>query len=476
MQADDIDLPVQIDRDDPTPARTQLLGQLKRVIVDGVLRPGAPIPSSRALARSLGLARSTVLACYLELEGEGYIEAIHGAGTFVAERGTQKAALEVPSSQGGSPTAVDVIDLRPGDLDPALVSGTMWRTMWRAGMPVSAPPPAAGMADLRHALAAYLGSSRGLACLPEEIVLCAGAAEAIVLLAHALEWRSAGPVAVEDPGYPAIREAISMAGVRWTPFDATDGDQYVSAISGLADVPAAVYLTPSHQYPLGHRLSVQARADLLDWSAKSGAVLLEDDYDSEFRFGVPPITSLAGMDPVSSTIYVGTVSKILDPGLRITYLRVPPHLLDRVLLARKAFGPTVSSQAQAGLQLVLTEGILGQHVARVRRAYRDRRRAVVGAAQKLPVETAIRGADAGLHLVIDLPGWVDTTKLARHAERRGVLVATLDEYHVTARPESASLVIGYAKSTPTQIRRAFAQIASLVTAQANERGGENTPN
>ncbi|WP_198344202.1 MocR-like pyridoxine biosynthesis transcription factor PdxR [Mycobacterium dioxanotrophicus] len=453
----------------PEPVKVQILSQVKEAIASGMLRAGTPMPSSRALARSLAVSRSTVVECYLELEGEGFVDSVHGAGTFVADRGSEDPALRSDKPDTLSASPQEPLDLRPGDLDPALLASSAWRGMWRAARPSSAPPPTAGLFELRDEIAGYLGSARGLACDAQEIVLCAGTGEAIVLLTLAFGWAGNAPVAVEDPGYHPVRRALEAAGASWTPFNASDPDRYVDHLRAVSPTPAAVYLTPSHQYPLGYRLSYDSRLELLDWSATTGAILLEDDYDGEFRFGVPPISSVAAMAPNANCIYVGTVSKALDPGLRVTYLRVPPHLLPRVLEVRAAIGATVSAPCQWALHELLRTGGLTRHVARVRKVYRDRRKALVDALEALPSHPQIQGADAGLHLVLPLPQSMSAATVARQARRRGVLIADLDEFRTVPDPSNPILALGYSKANPSEIRRAVRVLAELPAFQPGQR-------
>jgi GntR family transcriptional regulator / MocR family aminotransferase len=463
---EDIDLPIRLDPSSGEPVRVQLTEQIKAAIVNGTLRPGTPLPSSRALARSLSISRGTVVECYLELEGEGFVDSVHGAGTFVADRGSEDPTPRSEAHDLGATPLSEALDLRPGDLDPTLVTATTWRAMWRTHRPSSAPPPTAGVFELRDEIAGYLGSARGLACDAQEIVLCAGTGEALAILALAFDWARHGRIAVEDPGYHPVRRALEAVGASWVPFNAVDPEQYVERIRALNPAPVAVYLTPSHQYPLGHRLSFEIRSQLLEWSAAADAILLEDDYDVEFRYGVAPISSVAAINPMSNTIYVGTVSKVLDPGLRITYLRVPKHLLPQVLNIRAAIGSTVAAPCQWALHELLSSGALNRHIARVRKVYRDRRQAMVDALSALASSPTVQGADAGLHLIVPLPAGISAAAVAQQARKRGVLVADLDEFRTVPDPTSPALALGYSKANPSEIRRGVGQLAQLPAFQA----------
>lgn len=308
-----LNIPMRVDRASRLSIRAQIVQQLRSALESGVLGPGSPVPSSRAVASALGVSRSTVVAALQELEGEGWIESSQGSGTVVSHR--PHATSDVARDPAGSATMSDEdieIDMRPGDLNPGDISRVGWRAAWRSIEPSTTPPPPPGSAALRAALSTYLRSSRGLPCDPSQIVVCAGTAEALTLLTLAFQWRERA-VAVEDPGYPDIRRTFQTLGVRWVPVDVTDADQFLSGLQSIEKPIEAAYLTPSHQYPLGHRISPGVRGDILRWARDAGVILVEDDYDSEFRFGVAPLPSLAGLDTTASTIYLGTMSKVLDP-------------------------------------------------------------------------------------------------------------------------------------------------------------------
>lgn len=455
----DLNLPLAIDRDSPDGIRTQIVGQLRSAIRDGLLRPQDPLPSSRVLAARLGVARATVTACYEQLEGEGWLHSEQGSGTFVTDA-HQEAAL----SKDAAPVADEppgTLSLRPGDIDPRLVDATMWRRAWRSVTPSSAPAEPAGLASLRTELAGYLGSSRGLLCRPEEIVVCSGTNEALLLLAFAFGWIG-DTVAVEDPGYLPLRALLEKVGVTPVAVDMARPDEVPDDLAALSPKPAAVCLTPSHQYPLGHRMSVPTRERLLEWARSSGTVLVEDDYDGEFRYDVPPLSSLAGLDPAAPTVYLGTLSKVLDPGLRLAYLRVPPALLPAVLDARTRLGSSVSTPSQQVLVELLRSGELARHIARVRRTYADRRRAALRALEAIPAIRAVHGIEAGLHVVVDLAPGISAADVVDRAAARGLLLADLDEFRFVPDPQHPALVVGYGTHAPAELRRAIGVLADCL--------------
>ncbi len=455
----ELNLPLTVNRNDPTPLRSQLAEQLRSAICAGTLRPGAPLPSSRVLAARLGVARSTVIACFLELDGEGWTRSEHGSGTYVAQL---DAPVPRPTAAGppGPPVVAGLIDLRPGDVDPDLIQPVGWRQAWRQAVPSASPAPPAGLADLRTHLAAYLGSSRGLPCTAGEIVVAASTTEAIALLALAMGW-SGQPVAVEEPGYPAVRRLLGRLGVVCQPLPVDGRQPLVDVLRAMDRPPAAVYLTPSHQYPLGHRIPTHERALLLDWARETGSVLVEDDYDGEFRYDVPPLASLAGLDPTGPTMYLGTMSKVLDPGLRLAYLRVPPMHLPAVLAVRDDLGSTAATPVQQAVGHLMASGELSRHIARVRRVYADRRRVLLASLRTIPAVRTVQGLDAGLHVVALLRDGVRTRDVVEQARLRGVAVADLDEYRTRPDPRTPALVLGYGSSAPAQVRRGIEILAAL---------------
>ncbi|HEX4248279.1 MAG TPA: PLP-dependent aminotransferase family protein [Pseudonocardia sp.] len=456
----EIDKLVTLDRGSGYSLRDQIVEQLTAAMRDGVLVAGDPLPSTRSLAAALGVARTTVVACYLRLEGEGWLHSSHGSGTFVVDRPDESAgAGPVEPEPAPAEPPAPMFDLVPGNLDPSVLATPRWRAAFRPSHATGTVPPAQGLPALRAALAEHLRSARGLACRPEEIVLCAGTSEGLAVLGLALGWPG-HDVAVEDPGYPAVGMVLRRIGARVLPIAVDGAASVLAGLRNLPAPPAAVYLTPSHQYPLGHRLHEDERRDLLAWSADTGAVLLEDDYDGEFRFGVAPLPSLAGLDPAADTVYLGTLSKVLDPALRIAYLRVPPQLLDAVLASRADLGSTTSESAQEAVVRMLRSGELSRHIARARRLYADRRRAVLQELAAVPAVTGIRGTEAGLHLVVELAPAVRTAVLVAEAAERGVHVDDLDSCRAAPDPDRPALVVGYGALAPTRLRLAIERLAS----------------
>lgn len=442
--------------------RTQIVRQIAEAISAGVLEVDDPLPSTRELARELGVSRTTVTGCYQQLEGDGWIRGSQGAGTFVARRGSAGATGPQPPARPASERAPEpAFDLRPGGIDSATVSADQWRGLWRYATPSGVPPEPAGTPRLREALAHYLYSARGIVCESDEILVTAGTVEAVGLLVAALGW-AGGKVALEDPGYPAIRRVLSRWNVETVSVPVDDGARIASHLDRSPGV-AAAYLTPGHQYPLGYRLDTAERGRVLDWAERTGAVVIEDDYDGEFRYGVAPTMSMAAMRPLSNIVYIGTLSKVLDPGLRLAYLRVPPHLRDVVAQTREDLGATVATPIQDGVAAMLESGELSMHVARSRRLYGDRRKATLEALSRIPVVTGIRGIEAGLHLLVEFDDSIDMPYVVARCRSRGVAVESLADFY-RDRPRINGLVIGYGRHTPTALRNAITILAECLAA------------
>lgn len=454
----DLNVNVTVDRQSAVSLREQILTQVKEAMASGVLMPDDPLPSTRILAEAVGVSRTTVLSCYLELEGDGWIYSAQGAGTFVARRGTFDKP-EVPPEVAWQPDSSGQLryDFRPGSVDPTILSGAEWRGLLRLGAPSAAAAPAPGAPELRSALAAHLGSARGLKCTPEEIFVCAGTAEAISLLCIALGWNGRA-VAVEDPGYPAIRSVLERMSARCVSVDVAQ-PRAVPGLLASCEPLAATYLTPSHQYPLGHRMSHEDRLSVIEWADRTGTIVVEDDYDGEFTFGIAPSTSMAGLQPSSNVVFIGTMSKVLDPGLRLAYLRVPPHLIDQVKRTCEDLGSTVATPIQLGVAAFIRSGELSRHIARARRIYSDRRRALLRELAKVPWVRDLVGIDAGLHVVALLDPTLNAQMLVEQAWARGVGLSSLDEFRSGGSPGEPALVLGYSRHNPAAIHAAMAIVA-----------------
>jgi GntR family transcriptional regulator/MocR family aminotransferase len=404
---------------------TRVRGALERTLRDalrsGRLAPGTRLPSSRALARDLGLARNTVAAAYAQLVAEGWLEGRQGAGTRVALHPV--GAPPAPSTP--PPARVPRFDLRPGVPDLAAFPREAWLAAARRALR-EAPLDALGYGDprgrveLRRALAEYLARARGVAASPERIVVCTGLVQGLSLLRAALEtaW------AAEEYGHAAHRRGLGATSL---PVD-RDG----AVVSALGPV-GAVLLTPAHQFPLGATLSPARRREIVTWARSSGGVVVEDDYDGEFRYDRRPVGALQALAP-EHVVYAGTASKSLAPGVRLGWLVVPGELLDRVLQAR-AHGDWPSALDQLTLAELISSGGYDRHVRRMRIAYRRRRDRLLGTVPR------VTGIDAGLHAVVELDE--DERSVVERARRLDLVVEGLDTYRFGPAERGPALVVGY---------------------------------
>jgi GntR family transcriptional regulator/MocR family aminotransferase len=460
------------------PLHAQVERSLRDAIRGGRLRPGTALPSTRALARELGVSRGVVFEAYGQLAAEGYLVARQGAATRVAEG----AAAGVPR---GRPSRVfDGVahDLLPGRPDLASFPRQAWLASWRRALR-EAPDAALGYADprgavqLRDTLSAYLGRARAVAPDPQRTVIVNGVSQGVVLVARVLARAGHAAIAVEDPGFHLHRWGIERAGLRpvGVPVDAAGLDVAALAASGCR----SVLVTPAHQMPTGAVLSADRRAELLAWAREVDGLVIEDDYDAEYRFDREPIGALQGVDP-EHVVYAGSASKALANGLRLGWLVAPAALARELALERFAAdggGPVVEQLALADL---IDRGELDRHLRRTRRLYRRRRDAVMAAlAEHLP-EASVAGVAAGLHVLVHIPD-VPEPRVVEAARAAGLALQALGELRVPAAGSPAQagtaggVVLGYAHLSEPAIGRAVAALGEAVRRAREEPSGGSAP-
>ncbi|WP_146120104.1 PLP-dependent aminotransferase family protein [Leucobacter massiliensis] len=504
-----MDLSITASRPPGRSAREHLREQLRDALLAGQLSAGDPLPATRVLAAAAGVSRGTVVAVYEDLIGEGYAVAVPGSGTYVSEglaspgeteagdgrrasardpaRPASDAAGGGASGRIGAPNAgAETIDLVPGAPAAGLRENRDWAAAWRRALRQAPPgdaPPAAGEAELRELLAQHVRSSRGVRCEAADIVVTAGTSDGIGLLLHGLRGvggRTRDPdrgardangepairIATEDPGYPSAREVIVACGGEAVPVAVRDGGMDPGALRRTRGPLAAALLTPSHQYPLGGRLPVSARLDLLAWARDADALIFEDDYDSEFRHGAPPLPAIASLDREERVVLIGSTSKTLTPWLRCGYLVIADAALrERVVRAREALGQPVSGYVQAALAEFLRSGGMRRHLARMGRVYAHRRRLVIEAAARLGPRFRLGAIEGGLHAAITWEGAPDPEHSVARLAERGVALTSLREY---SHPGSAErlpngLVFGYAAPSDLQLSRALGEIVATLS-------------
>ncbi|GAA4508462.1 PLP-dependent aminotransferase family protein [Actinoallomurus oryzae] len=453
MPRNQFDLPVVVERDAEQPLSVQLGRQLREAMNDGRVRAGERLPSSRALASALGVSRTVVTTAYEQLYAEGWLEGRHGSGTYVADIAAQSVPAEVAYAAPDQPAEAGVIDLRPGIPWVAALDTPAWRRAWRlaAAIPPVARPDRRGLPGLRAGLVDYLRRSRGVSCPPERVLVTRGATNGFDLLA-ATVLRPGDRAGVEEPGYPNAREVLAARDVEVVPCP-VDADGLV--VDALPAGLRLVYTTPSHQYPLGGRLPVPRRQALLAWARREGALIVEDDYDSEFRYDVAPLPALYGLGP-DHTVYLGTTSKTLTSGVGTGWLVARPDLVEAIAETRLRLGDSTAVVSQEAVRILLERGDLDRHVRRMRAEYGRRRAAIVETLGHLP----LLGDTAGLHIVVELPAGVPGPVIER-AAGRGVLLASLEERYASVQ-DVHGLILGYGGATVSQVRSGCSLVRELV--------------
>jgi GntR family transcriptional regulator/MocR family aminotransferase len=449
-------LPLTIDRAAGLPLHLQLAEQFRAAVLDGRLQAGHRLPSTRDLARDLSVSRSVTQAAYDQLHAEGWIEGRTGAGTFVTDVAPLRPAVRRHTLHPANPDA-ELLTLRPGIPYIAPTPDPGWRRAWRE-VSTQSPPrgydDAAGLPALRAALADHVGRVRGIACRPENVLVTNGTVHGLRLLLTVTR-QPGDRIAIEDPGY--LNAVVAARDHRLEIVD-VPVDEDGLQVDALTDDAAAVYVTPSHQYPLGGRLPVARRNELIRWARRTGALLIEDDYDSEFRYDVAPLPALAQLD-LERVVHLGTLSKTISPALRLGWLVASEETVDRLATFRANSGDWPGWPMQAALLAMLRDGYLDQAVRRGRRLYSDRRTQTVAA---LSPYGQVIGQDAGLHVTLLLPDDADDLRIAASARQAGVVVVPLSEYRRTV-PGPPGLVIGYATPSTPDLHRALTLLTNVLT-------------
>ncbi len=444
--------------------------QLRSAILDGRLRPGVRLPSTRALAAAHGVSRNTAVAAYDLLLSEGYISARRGSGTVVAAtlpasparpRAATRSAFASRLARGGrarlppsraEPATVPRCDFRIGVPDAQGFPHVIWHRLLRRvarelrGAAATDRDPQ-GQHVLREAIARHVSFTRAVACAPAEIVVTAGAQQAFDLLARVLGGRGRATVALEDPGYPPLRAVFAAHGARITPVPVDAEGLVVERIPRDCQV---VCVTPSHQFPLGAVMSAPRRAALLELARRRGVVIVEDDYDSEFRFAERPLDALQTLDRAQSVFYVGTFSKSLTPDIRLGYLVAPPWAVPALVAAKQLADGHCNPVTQGAVALMIRGGHLARHVRRMQRIYGARRARILAAlGSDLAPWLESQPSVAGLHVTALAHGARDERALAALAREADVGVATLARFFART-PTAGGLVFGFG-NTPEEV-------------------------
>src|SRR5580700_3218650 len=484
--------PIALRDREELPIYRQLYDWFRRAIAGGQLRPGQRLPSTRNLAAELKISRMPVLGAFEQLFAEGYLETFIGAGTCVArsipdealsplgviarkghqeiveKRGPRRmsrrgvALTHMPAQSwldnlGAFRVSLPAVDHFPIGVWSKLVA----RHSRRPPRGIMAYGDAMGYLPFREAIAEYLGAVRGVRCESSQILVTTGSQQALQISAQVL-LDPKDRVWMEEPGYPGARQAFMTAGAQLIPVPVGHDGINVAEIIGRGRDARAVYVTPSHQYPMGMTMSATRRMLLLNWAARSGAWIIEDDYDSEYRFGSRPIASLQGLDTDARVIYVGTFSKVMFPALRLGYVVVPKDLVAAFSAARDAADIFSATLYQAVLTDFIREGHFARHIRRMRMLYMDRRSTLVNAIQnELGNLIEVIGTEAGMHLVALLRPGIDDVAVCRKAAKRGISAVPLSSCYAKT-PKRGGLILGYGGTDPAQIREGARILATCL--------------
>ena len=477
---------IALDREIATPLYRQIYEGYRTAIIDRRLRAGQRMPSTRALADELGLSRIPVLNAFEQLIAEGYLEARTGAGTYVSQslplqprggvslngsgpargagnRRVARVAYSLPTSQpwlrgvGAFAIGHAAIDHFPYAAWSRLLS----RHAHKLTAQLLRYGPVLGYEPFREAVGDYLRTTRAMHCEASQIMVVSGSQQALTICAQTL-LDPGDEVWAEDPGYHGARSALDLVGARVVPVPVDEEGLDVAA--GIARAPRArvALVTPSHQYPLGATMSASRRLQLLNWARSRGSWIIEDDYDSEYRYESLPLGALQGLDRDGRVIYIGTFSKVLFPSLRLGYIVIPPDLVEKFMNVRRAMDICPPTFLQAVLTDFLREGHFALHIRRMRRRYRERRSALVDAVREmLGEEFEILGEQAGMHLVVALPPGLKDKDIARVAAERELWTMPLSWCY--ARPSKRQgLVLGYGGSNVTEIRAGVRVLSEVI--------------
>jgi GntR family transcriptional regulator / MocR family aminotransferase len=473
---------ITVDRRASKPLYQQIYDSFRSRIIRGELRPGDLVPSSRELARELRISRLPALTAYAQLLAEGYFESRAGAGTFISSSLPNRSTGSSPSAARGQrllsahAAALPKYE-RPSwaeSLGPFQVGQPelqkfpieIWlkliaRYSRRMRLKALQYGDAMGLPELREAIATYLRTSRGVRCEAQQIMIVSGSQQALDLATRVL--LEAGSAAwVEEPGYWLVHHVLKAARCRIVPVPVDAEGLNVSAGIKLNRNARAAFVAPSHQYPLGVTMSAARRLQLLEWAQRSRAWIVEDDYDSEYRYGNLPIASLQGLDGNGRVIYIGTFSKVMFPSMRLGYLVIPVDVIERFAAMRQVMDICPTHITQAVMSDFIREGHFARHVRRMRPIYAERRRVLIAELERqLGDNVTIIGDQAGMHLAIFLAPGRDDRKIAATAARQSLWLSALSSSYVGKTPRHG-FVLGFGNSKAKDISQAVRHLKKFI--------------
>jgi GntR family transcriptional regulator/MocR family aminotransferase len=473
-----------------------LYGELRTAILEGRLRPGSRLPATRDLASAYGLSRSTIVTAFDQLKSEGYVEGRSGSGTYVSQvqpehlldvRGPQvekklphrrialsSYARRLQPFRGAAARPIRAFRANQPALDQ--FPTTLWaqvaaRRLRRVSTNLLAGGEALGYRPLREAVAGYLNSSRGVKCTADQVLILSGAQEALDRTARIL-LNPGDPVWMEEPGYPGAGVVFGAVGacIRRVPVD----DEGLDFEQGRKrwSAPKLVYVTPGHQFPLGVTMSLRRRLALLEWARRSGTLIFEDDYDSEYRYSGRPIPAMQGLDRSGVVIFAGSFSAVLFPALRLGYLVVPPEMVDVFAAAESVSTHHPPLLEQAVLCDFIVEGHFARHIRRMRELYAERLQVLLESAkERFSGLLEISSVEAGLQTIGWLKRGVRAQRIAELAVSRNVEVVPLEVYASgRSRRSSEGLVLGFAAVDPRELRRGVEQLTEILWRETRSDG------
>jgi len=463
-----------------------LYDQLRGAILEGRLHPGSRLPATRDLAQAYKVSRATVVTAFEQLKSEGYVEGKTGSGTYVSEilpddllqiRGGREEKRLPHRGISISAYGRRLRPFRPRRTQPPrafrpnqaaldLFPTTLWAQLaarrWRrASARMLAGGETLGYLPLREAVADYLNTSRGVKCTVDQVLIVSGALEGLDRTTRLLV-NPGEPVWMEEPGYPGAAAVLSAAGarIRGVPVDA-EGLHHAS-VASRSPRPKLIYVTPAHQFPLGVTMSLRRRLALLEWARKSGVMIFEDDYDSEYRYSGRPVPALQGLDRSGVVIFSGSFSAVMFPAMRLGYLVVPPEMVDLFAAAQSVSTHHPPLLGQAVLCDFITEGHFARHIRRMREVYAERLGVLLKAAdEKLRGVLEISSVEAGLQTVGWLRPEISASRIAKAAAERDVEIRTLQDY-AYGRARENGIVLGFAAVSTTELRRGVDELSKLL--------------
>jgi GntR family transcriptional regulator/MocR family aminotransferase len=474
-------VPFVLDRAAGSPLHRQIYDRWRTGILGGRFPRGARVPSTRAFAETYGVSRVTVTAAYDQLLAEGYFETRIGSGTFVSQELPDEALRPMRVARSASkpprrirlstyasrldrirqlPPSSHALNLSNVSPDLSRFPFPLWRRLVSRHLKQARPDifnhraDPTGHARLREAIVAYLGRARAVRCDPDQVIVVNGSQQALDLCARML-LDPGDEAAVEEPGYPGARQLFLAHGARLGTLAVTDSGV---SIDGVSANTRLVHMTPSHQFPTGVSMSLARRLEWIEWARTNGAVVLEDDYDSEYRYSGPPLPAMHSLADGASIIYLGTFSNVMFRGLRVGYLVVPKDLVEPFRIAKWMADRHTPLVEQAALADFLCEGHLERHIRRMRRLYKRRRDALLEALDRhFGRRAAVRGDAAGLHLTVRFSG---AGNLRARADRNGVGLSSSDIYYSRPLPrEFDEFILGFSAETERTLREGIKKIA-----------------